>query len=123
MADLPPRMTHSKSERCPHLAEEFQHEVAEGTCCSFDGEALKNDLTFWGAEDLAARVDLGMTAEEALAFSSALTALARAAADVTDSDEGALAAYGGLCAAAEWYQSLAGAGFGVHVRGRRRKAY
>lgn len=52
---VPLRMMHAKTETCPCVADDYQHEVNEETCCSLDGQRLLEALVYWNETALVVR--------------------------------------------------------------------
>lgn len=124
-ADLPPRMAHSKSDRCPFVTDEYQSEVLLGTCCTFNAQELVESLLFWNDSEPAACVRKGQaTCSEAAAFGRWLEDICECIFDThghlderKKKEREALGHADMIGAASSWYQKVAAHGFGVMTEG------
>src|SRR5262249_25083508 len=124
-ANLPPRMAHSKSERCPFVVNEYQYEVERGTCCTFDRKALVQSLLFWDEFELAARArEPKATCKDAAAFGieledtcEGILCMNAGLDERKKKDREALGHSDTIGAAGSWFQKVAAHGFGVMTKG------
>lgn len=76
-SELPPGMTHRKSEPCPYDSDHNPIGIY-GTCCSFRGNAVALYLFAMGMGPLAVRLFSNMLPEEATEFADSLRAAVKA---------------------------------------------
>jgi hypothetical protein len=127
---VPLGMTHSKEVRCPFLSDEFQHEVREGTCCSWNLTELEAALE--AVESLpdfndvcwADRLRRHRTAEDVLSLIDQLVELRERlgeeidldAADAGDATERTkLEWLDEIASSVDWFDVISKQGFGVVV--------
>lgn len=126
---VPLGMTHEKSVRCPFLSSEFQHEVREGTCCSWDLDELEaaleavQKLPELDCEWLdAIHIREHRTAEEGWSLAENLTNLRKDLSGLIDADaaesgnrteRAKLAWHDAIAASADWLDAIGAKGFGT----------
>jgi hypothetical protein len=114
-------MTHAKDARCPFLSNEFQHEVAAGTCCTIDLRPLIHVLAECGVPDLIRIVSGRLYADDAMNIHKDLIWLADAILPDVDLEKEsrvvrqALRTDEVLRLSAAWYWHVGSLGYGVDV--------
>jgi|GEM_PF-5780254 len=112
-------MTHLKSERCPRVADDWQWEVANGTCCTMDLGAIVGILRDFGELDLARRVQRHLSAEECVDLGTELEIRGEKIFNTecgepeTEEERAFMADCEEVMSAGSWYQKLGADGFGV----------
>lgn len=112
-------MTHLKSERCPRVADDWQWEVANGTCCTMDLTAIVEILRGFGELDLVKRIHSQLSAEECVTLGEELEIRGEKIMNGGCDEPGRgkerlfLANCDEIMSAGSWYQKLGADGFGV----------
>jgi hypothetical protein len=111
-------MTHAKTAPCPLVGEDFQWEVARGTCCSLDVRTVLNLLKKFGEQELAEQVRTVGSAEEAEALGQLLMVRGE---KILNTDCGGSRKFANDCYEVmhlgQWLEKVGGCGFTVAFAG------